>query len=183
MARGNKRGKSKMQAPDLTKPAAEQMEHGDFERVIIPMHGIRWRRVPVIVTLADQGKLSERQFTGLARYRDVGIACERSPVRDSCDFSVKGNGEGLPPAALRALTEMGWLERQLGALRTIAYAIAIEDVTLSEWAIRQGGSVMRSRQGPKDKIIRWFEPKRQLHKLALVDIRMAGERLAAAIAA
>jgi len=181
MAKGRKRKAGKRDVVDIIGPTDQQMEHYDYERATLA-----YRRVPVIVTLADQGKLSQRQFDGLSRYRDIGIKCERSEIMDSCQRLLHvpgGDGDGPSLSTMRAYQELGWLEREMGALVDIARAICIEDMTLSQWAIRQGGSVMREKEGSARKIIRWFEPRRAAHKMALMDIRMAGERLAAAIGA
>lgn len=163
---------------EVVKPTAELLATGKFERALMAH-----RRVPVIVTLADTGRLSERQFKGLARYRDVAIADDRSLIKDSVGKMMEGTGGeglGLPPSAIRTAIELGYLERELGSLRAIARAIAVDDITLSAWAMQQGGSVMRERMERK-KVITWFEPRKRAAKIALVDIRMAGERLAAAI--
>lgn len=162
-------------------PTDEQFGRAGYERA-----SLAYRRIAVIRTLHTTGKLSDRQYDGLSRYRDIGIKCERSDIMDSCQRLLHiagGMSDGPAPSTLRALTELGWLERELGSLSDIARAIAIDDVTVSEWAMRHGGSVMREREGPARKIIRWFEPRRKLLASAMLDIRMAGERLAAAIGA
>lgn len=167
-------------------PTPEQIEA--FEQTWQLADGQRalaYRRVPVIVTLANAGKLSKRQFDGLARYRDVAVADDRSPLPDSVGRlgEVRGGSiDLLPPAALRTAQELGYLERELGSLRAIARAIAVDDVTPSQWAMTLSGSVMRERTLGR-KVITWFEPRRKALNMAMLEIRMAGERLAAAIGA
>ena len=166
---------------DLAAPTTEQFGQHDYERAMLA-----YRRVSVIDTMHRAGKLTERQFNGLSRYRDIGLKCERSEIMDSCQrlLNVAGGGsDGPSPALLRAASELGWLERELGSLRAIARAVCIDDVTVSQWAMQQSGSVMREREGRGLAMIRWFEPRRTAMKTAMVDIRMAGERLAAAIGA
>lgn len=185
MAKGRKR---KMLDTGIC-PTPEQLASGDFEQTWQIADGHRalaYRRIPVIVTLANTGKISKRQFDGLARYRDVAIADDRSPLPDSVgrmsEPTGHTGGQGIPPALMRNAIELGWLERELGALRGIARAIAVDDMTVAQWAIAQGGSVMRDKSLGR-KIITWFEPRRIAANRAMREIRMAGERLAAAIAA
>ncbi len=169
-------------------PPVEQLEKGDFtqggnlatganERA-----GLAYRRTPVIDTLLKDHKLTQRQYHGLARYRDIANLADRSELRSCIDFSVSGNGDGANPFGIRTNIELGRLERALGALRPIAHAIAVRDVTLAQWAIQAAGSVMRDKSIGQ-KIITWFEPRREASKIAWMDIRMAGERLAAEIGA
>lgn len=174
-----KRKKKKLEAIDLMGPTDEQQEHFSYERATLA-----YRRVPVIVTLASKGTLTQRQFDALSRYRDIGLKCEQSSIMDSCQrlLHIAGGGkDGMSPATLRAYQELGWLEQELGQLVDIARAICIDDVSLSQWAMNKAGSVMREREGVGRKIIRWFEPRAKALKDATMEIRMAGERLAAAI--
>lgn len=169
-------------------PTPEQLAGGVFAETWQIADGKRaraYRRVPVIDTLWANGKLSARQYYALVRYRDVASAVDRSPLPDSVGRmgEVRGTGGfGMPPALLRSAQELGSLERALGSLYAIARAIAVDDVTLSQWAMDRSGSTMRTREIGA-KVITWFEPRRKALKLALVDIRMAGERLAAEIGA
>lgn len=182
------RAKRKVATDDYLEPTPEQFATGEFVQggnlatAANDRGGLAYRRVPVIVTLADTGKLTKRQFDGLSRYREVAVAADRSELRSCIDFSVRGGGEGLPHFGVRLNIELGRLERDLGALVFIARAVAVDDVTLSQWAIKQSGSIQRSRTSGQ-KVVTWFEPRRAAAKIALVDIRMAGERLAAAIGA
>jgi hypothetical protein len=163
----------------VIEPTEEQFATGTFERA-----GLAYRRKPVIDTLFDTGKINRRQFDGLARYRDIAIAEDRSPMRDSLDKALHGrsNGNGHPPALVRVAVELGRLERELGSLRAIARAVAVDDVTVSQWAMQQSGSVMRTKEIGRT-IVKWFEPRRKFHEAAMIEIRFAGDRLAAAIGA
>jgi hypothetical protein len=155
------------------KPTAEQLEKSEFRRV-----GMAYKRVAVIDLMFADHKLTQRQYDGLARYRDVAIADERSPVRDSLDPTPRGGGSGAPPSALRVAIELGRLERALGSLRAVARAIAVDDMTLAQWAVHQHGSHPVDRKG----VIR-FEPAKRAVDFAWMDIRMAGLRLASEIGA
>lgn len=160
----------------IAEPTPEQTGKGDFRRV-----GMSYRRTPVIETLYAEHKLTSRQFNGLARYRDVAIAEEQSPIEDSVGKMMRGacgGGEGLSPKAVRTAIELGRLERALGALRAVARAIAVDDLTISDFAMGQAGAIQCERKG----VIK-FEPSRKAFKIAWMDIRMAGERLAAEIGA
>lgn len=179
-ARRKANAKAKV-AIDIIGPTDQQHEQYHYERALLA-----YRRVAVITTLHRGGKLSERQFNALSRYRDIGLKCERSEIMDSCArlLHVAGHDAGgMSPSTLRAMSELGWLERELGSLRPIARAICIDDMTVSEWAMRDGGSVMRERDGRGSSVIRWFEPRRKYLQAAMLEIQMAGERLASAIGA
>ena len=167
MARGKARRKART-VIDLQEPTPELQAKGQFLRA-----GLSYRRTPVIDTMAQTHKLSARQFNGLSRYRDVAIAEDRSPSRDSLDKALhgRGGGEGIPLSAMRTAIELGRLEQALGSLYPIARAVAVDDMTVSQWAARKGGT---NADGTPKRI--WLET-------SMMDIKMAGERLAAAIGA
>ena len=144
--------------------------------------GLAYRRKPVIDTLLREHKLTQRQYDGLARYRTIANAADRSELRSCIDFSVRGGGEGLTHFGVRMNIELGKLEQALGTLQPIAHAIAVRDTTLAQWAMQRAGSVMRDKTLGQ-KIITWFEPRRKAAKIAKVDIQFAGDRLAAEIGA
>ncbi len=162
---------------EYAEPTPEQMATGAFHRELVT-----YRRTPVIKTLHATGKLSARQYAALHRYADIANLADRSELRSCIDFSVKGNGDGANPFGIRTNIELGRLERALGALQPIAHAVAVRDVTLAQWAMQRAGSVMRDKT-LGERIITWFEPRRKAAKVTLIEIRMAGERLAAEIGA
>lgn len=176
MAKARNKRKAKASA-EWIEPTPEQLASGAFHRELVT-----YRRTPVIDTLLAEHKLTRRQYDGLARYRTIANATDRSELRSCIDFSVSGNGEGLTNFGIRMNIELGRLERALGALQPVAHAIAVRDVSLPQWAIQRAGSVMRDKTLGQ-KIITWFEPRREAAKVAWMDIRMAGERLAAEIGA
>ena len=169
---------------EVLPPTPEQADKGEFARQLLADHKVSpYRRIPVIVTLAKSGKLSRRQFAALSYYRELAGACDRSPVKDSVGKMMAGmigggSGHGLPPAQMRRERELGWLERELGGLVHIARAVAVDDVTLSSWAMRSGSVERRRHVNGRDVV--WFEPVRIALKYAMSELRMAGERLAAA---
>lgn len=174
MAKQKKR--KKPEAVNIVGPTDEQMARGEFRRA-----NLAYKRIAVIETLYEEHKLTARQFNGLARYRDVAIADDRSLIEDSVGKMLRGavgGGQGLCPASVRTAIELGRLERALGSLAAIARAIAVEDKTISQWAMEHGGSVERRR----GNVVK-FEPTKTAFKVAWADVRMAGERLAAEIGA
>jgi hypothetical protein len=177
MSKGRKRKERK--ALEVIGPTTEQLTHGSFESALMAQ-----KRVITIVKLYETRTLTERQFKALARYRDVAIAEDRSPLRDSLDKAEQGGsgGLGLPAGYIRAAIELGRLERALGALVDIAREVCLRDMSLSQWAMAKYGARQRWREG-KGQVVTWFEPHRRAFDEARVDIRMAGEWLAAEIGA
>lgn len=168
--------RKKVEPIQIETATPEQLDKGDFRRI-----GMHYRRVPVIETLYAEHKLTSRQFNGLARYRDVAVAEERSPIEDSVGKLLRncvGGGEGGGDFALRIAIELGRLEQALGSLVDIARAIAVDDMTLSDWAMSRHGSIERVR----GNVVK-FEPSKKAFNEGWMDIRMAGERLAAEIGA
>ncbi len=187
------RRRNRVKAAALTnevfhEPTPEQFAKGQFVQggnlatSATERAGLAYRRVPVIKTLLATGKLSQRQYDGLHRYADIANLADRSELRSCIDFSIKGNGDGLPHFGVRMNIELGRLERALGALQPLAHAVAVRELSLSQWAIQRAGSVMRSRDLGR-KTVTWFEPPRKALDAAMLDIRMAGERLASEIGA
>ena len=72
--------------------------------------------------------------------------------------------------------ELGWLERELHGLLNIARAVAVEDLTLDQYVSLRLGTIGLT-QAEERNI------KAGARKIATVEIRMAGEWLAAAIGA
>ncbi len=165
-------------------PTPEQRAKGEFVQggnlatSATERAGLAYRRKPVIDTLRDEHKLTQRQYDGLSRYRVVALAAERSELKSCIDFSVRGNGEDRRHFGLRMNIELGRMEQDLRGLLHIARAVALDDETLTSWAVRQSGGKEVFTRGVVS-----IEPSIDAHNQALVDIRMAGEWLAAAIGA
>ena len=184
---GAKTKRRKAPVEQMDGPTPEQLANGNYGRELQPDHKVApIKRIPAIVTLASTGKITQRQYLALNRYREIAINCDYSPIEDSVGKLSKvrgGNGGmGHAPFATRAEIELQWLEQELGALRDIARAIAVDDMTPSQWAMKQSGSIERTR-GIIPKIVTWFEPRRKALGVAMVEIRIAGDRLASAIRA
>lgn len=162
--------KKKPEPIQIIGPTDEQASKGTFQRLTMA-----YRRIPVIDTMVQSGKLTARQFNGLARYRDVAIADERSEIEDSVGKMMRGavgGGEGgYSPSMVRNAIELGRLEQALGSLRDIARAVAVNDTTVSQWAADKGGTTIDGK------------PKRVWLETGMMDIRNAGDKLAAEIGA
>lgn len=186
----------------------EFVQGGNLATSATERAGLAYRRKPVIDVLRDEHKLTQRQYDGLARYRTVALVAERSELKSCIDFSVTGSGEDRLHYGIRQSKQLdelelalkrerrdqlekrllanrrntdivhGKFERELRNLLPIARAVAVEDETLTAWAVRQSGGKERLRGA-----VTAIEPTPAAFKDAWMDIRMAGEWLAAAIGA
>ncbi len=184
MGKATKRKKPEPPRGIFPEPPVEQLNKGEFVQggnlatSATERAGLAYRRKPVIDVLREEHKLTQRQYDGLSRYRVVALAAERSELKSCIDFSVRGNGEDRRHFGLRMNIELGRLETDLRGLLHIARSVAVEDETLSAWAVRQCGGKERLRGA-----VVAIEPSAAAFKQAWTDIRMAGEWLAAAIGA
>lgn len=174
-----RRAKRKPVAVEAVAPTPEAMKRAEFERA-----GLAYRRRPSIDLLKERGTITVRQWLALGRYSDLFDQTERSPTRDSCDVGVGGGSTDGPTASkLRALDARYYLERELGSLYPIAEAVAGRGMSLSEWAIEQSGAKER-RVYEGGKIVQvYYVAKSHALKLATIDIKFAGDRIAAALKA
>lgn len=174
---GKAKRKNRSDPVVIAEPTPEQQDRAEYNREVqTGMGAAPYRRVPSIVQLASQGVLSERQFDGLSRYRSVAIAADKSELRSCLDFSPRGGGEGQAPFGIRMNRELGWLESELRSLLNIARAIAVEDLTLDQYASNRLGTIGLTQAEERNV-------RAGARKIATVEIRMAGEWLAAAIGA
>lgn len=134
-----------------------------------------YRRIAVIRQLRDTEQLTDDRFVRLAYYADQAALAEKSPVKSCCDDTPRGN-HGPGAAIISAMIETGRIERDLGVLRDIAHAIAVEDKTLAQWCIdRYGG---RERYGRDGKFVAIVPINEKRHmKLALIELKMAADRI------
>lgn len=168
-----KRKKKTRRPIEFVRPTGERETYSEFRSA-----GPAVKVIEPIETLHSTGKLTARQFKGLARYADVASAAQRSEIKCNIDFSIPGNGEGLPHFGVRMRSELEWLENSLGPLKAIAFAVCVDLKSVSQWAMEQTGAKQRWR-GP----VTWFEPRRRALNEAMEDIQSAGDRLANAIGA
>ena len=172
------KARKKTKAPRDTRvpPTAEQQSHGNYTSA-----GMAYRRIPMIDTLRDVGKLSDDDHRRLTHYRDQDASAEVSLTKSCLDIREGGGGQGgmtLSTAALSAHLEVGRIERELGSLRGIARSIAIDDWSLSRWCCDRYGS--RERYDGKGKFVA-IVPVREKESLAmaLMELRMAARRILA----
>ena len=160
--------KAKRKSLNIIAPPTEQIDA--FERVTLA-----YKRVIAINRLRQTGTINQRQYDALSRYRDIAIAQERSYARDSLDKALHGrsNGTGLPPSCLRNAQELKWLDSHLGAFQPIAHAIAVDDLSISQWAMKQAGAIERTTGK-----VTYFEPHRTARRNATKDIQKAANILA-----
>lgn len=103
--------------------------------------GLATSFTPVIDDLLERDKINAEQHAKLTYYRQQALLAQKSPTRDSCDFSVRGGGGKPSMAILSAMSETYRLEAQMGPLRTLARFIAVDDGTVRQWCIHRYGSV------------------------------------------
>jgi hypothetical protein len=174
MAKAKRKPRPQIQ---IAEPTPEQYGKGAFAR-----QTMAYRRIPVIDTMAATGKLSKRQHAGLSRYRDIAAAAERSPIRDSLDKALQGRGGNGDCAILMRFglkTELARLQRALGGLQAITHAIAFDDETVSQWAIRHWGGRDRTVGNVTYIVPRYKSAQAD----AMLHIQQAGDALAQAIGA
>jgi hypothetical protein len=152
-------------------PTPEQMARGDFRSM-----GMAYKRVPVIETMLSRGQITEWEYIALSYYRDQASLADRSPLKSCIDFSVKG-GDNHPSAALAsAMLETARIERDMGSVWQIARAVAVDDVSLTQWCIAEYGG--RERYGPQGQCIA-IVPVREksVIGIALLELKMAAGRI------
>lgn len=133
--------------------------------------------VPPIETLHEAGKLTDDEYKALAYYADQATLAERSPLKDSLNRErAGGTGDMYSATVVSAMLETARIERDLGALRDIAHAVAVNEMTLAKWCIERHGG--RERYGPCGKFIA-IVPQREKANMAiaLLELRMASHRI------
>ena len=163
-------------------PTPEQFAGGQFERA-----GLAYRRVPVIDTLYRAKQITEAQYAALCYYRDQATAAED----DACvsgpldPVKIMGGGCGSQPIggyipasliATPAILETARIERDLGSLRDIANAIAVQDLSLSQWCVRKHGG--RERYNGAGAFIAVVPINEKEHvKFARLELQWAASRI------
>lgn len=162
--------KKQVDAVQIETPTPEQIGTGEFQRV-----GMHYRRVPVIEVLYDKGVLNQREYEALDYYGAQASLADKSPVRSCCDTSPRG-GSGPGVAITSALIETGRLERELGVLRDIARAIAVDNWTLEQWCIaKHGGRECYDKKGKFVAMVPVNESENM--GIATLELRMAARRM------
>lgn len=159
-------------AIEVATPTEEQLNRGEYRRA---NHG-HYRKVPVIDTMLKRDQITPQEHLLLSYYRSQALLADRSEVKSCLDFSVKGGDMGPPAAITSAILETARIERDLGSLRQLARAVAVEDKTLTDWCISQNGG--RERYNGDGKCIA-IVPCNEVRamKQARLDLRMAARRI------
>lgn len=163
------------------RPTPQREAHNDFRRA-----GIVFRVVPVIDTLLKAGKLDQAEYDALEYYREQAQKAEDDMARcgtlapERMMGGSQGTGGSRIPVgmlATPAIIECGRIERDLGELRTIARAIAVDDWSLTRWCIEKHGG--RERRDDKGKFLAVVPvAEKRVMELARLDLRMAARRIA-----
>lgn len=171
-------------------PTPEQLASGTFSQRWMIEDGHRAQahvRTPVIDTLWDAGKLTEVEYCALAYYRDQALKAEDDVAGQSVLSPEKimgGNGGSSPvggyiPAILiatPAILETARIERDLGSLRDIARAIAVEDLSMSAWCIAKHGG--RERYNGEGKFVAVVPiAEKRCMDLARLELKYAAGRI------
>lgn len=167
------RARKKKPAPrtEWIGPTPEREQHGEFVSA-----GPARLLMPVIDRLWDRGTLTDAEYSALAYYRDQAGLADRSPVRSCCDNSPRGGDGGPGVAILSAMLETGRIERDLGELRDLAFAVAVEDKTLEQWCIAKYGGRERY-NGSGDFIAIVPVCERRHVAMARMELKMAARRI------
>lgn len=154
MARARKAKKAKARTgarAKLFRPTGAREAHNDFQSA-----GAAVRVVPVIDTLLRQGRITQAEYDALNHYRQQAHRAEDDMAQSSVldPQRMMGGGGGsfgskLPVGVLLAtpaIIECARLERELANLLGIARAVAVEDMTLTRWAIHASGGREQARK-------------------------------------
>lgn len=136
----------------FVRPTEAREAHNDFVGA-----GAAVRVVPVIETMLKQGHLTQAEYDALNHYREQAHKAEDDCARSGTlapERMMGGDrgpcGSQIPVGVLLAtpaIIECARLERELGSLLDIARAVAVDDVTLTRWAIKVSGGVEVRREG------------------------------------
>ena len=169
LARGKARAASRPSG--IAEPTAEQFARGEWERAVVA-----YKRVPVIDTMLRRGQLNDDQHRRLTHYRDQAALADRSLTKSCLDIRVAGAAVtvGVPAAVLSAQLALARIERDLGARMALARAVAVDDVSLTEWCVAKFGG--RERYDGKGTFIGMEPEGERKHghiKVALLELRYA----------
>ncbi len=153
------------------------------EHVIIEAQRVNGERMakarrcrPPIDVLREVGSITEDEHIALSYYGDQCRMARRSPIKDSLN-QERGSGEhGMSAAVVSAILAEARIDRDLGSLRDIAHAVAVDEVSLSQWCItKYGGRERRNGAGKFIAMVPVGEVKAM--KLALLELRHAAGRI------
>lgn len=171
----------KKQKPELTEvvgPTKEAKALGAYVRA-----GMAHRRIPNIDILREANRITDEQHRALSYYRDQCQIADRTLTKSCIDFSPKGDGHGPSAAIISASIEQGRMNRALGVLQSITYAIAVDDMSLSQWCVSRYGSKEECYER-KGKVVCQIVPLRKKDiEIAGLELKHAAARLLGEIGA
>lgn len=142
--------------------------------------GKAYRRRPMIDTLEAKGIIDADQAKALRHYRHHADIADRSPLSDSIGKLLRRGGSGREPSVelLNAIRVRDDCEKAAGSLAVMLHRVIVDDVTLTDWAIAQGGSRERERVVRK-RVDRWVEAHPRHVETAKREILVAAQRVQA----
>jgi hypothetical protein len=172
MARGKSAARKRKPIDLRIAPTIEAQIHGQYESA-----GMAYKRIPTIDTMLARKQITNDEHGALAFYRNQVDTSEKSPVRDSLNFERgSGSGNTLSAAVVSAILATSRIERDMGQLRDVARAIAVDDMSLSAWCIHKHGG--RERYDGDGRFIA-VVPVREVQnmRIALLELKMASHRI------
>jgi hypothetical protein len=126
----------------------------------------------MIDTMLAKQQITAASYIPLNYYRGQAIDADRSPIKSNIDF--KGGSGNARPIGYETPQQMetGRIERDLGALRDIVRAIAVDDYSISEWCVKTYGGKEVTR-GKRVSI----EPRRKHINLSLLELADGASRI------
>lgn len=156
-------------------------QHGDTVSA-----GMAVKFTPAIDTLLARKDITQGEYDALKYYREQAGLAERSPLKSNLDRSVSGSeGNGPSLAITSAKIETSRLDRILGSLAAITKAVAVDDMSLTQWTCEQYGSRERYKRDKDGNIIEprkvvSIEPKGKLSvQMARFELKFAARRMMA----
>ena len=152
----------KRQPKVVVKPTIERLCKGSSRSA-----GLATKFDSPIERLRASNHLIQDQYEILQVYADQSRLAEKSPMRDSCDFTIRGNGGGEPsPAIISARLATHEMEAKAGALVSILQAIVRDERSISDYCIERYGG--RERYDHKGRFVA-IVPRRE--KVVIADAR------------
>jgi len=145
--------RSKRADVTVVRPTDERETHNEFRYA-----GVARRTKPPIETLKENEHLSQEQYDVLKFYAEQAQLAEKSPGRDSCDFSVR-SGSGEPSMAIvSARIQTAVMENRMAQFVSVGRAVACDEMTIAQYCIERFGG--RERYDKKGRFVAMV-PKRE----------------------
>jgi hypothetical protein len=163
-----------VQREPIAKPTPERIAGHETHSV-----GKATRIVPVIDTLLKQGRINHDEHAALTRYADLSAHGNRSPIMDSITRlgHIRGTSDGGPTLRqLCTVDTVDYMARELGSLKPIVDAIAVESISLTEWLTRQGKTRIKCDTKRGVKKCAPYADKKWLD-IALMELKLGARRI------